>query len=617
MKQYMYILFTCLLGLTTAGPARAQAVTDKQYAAAQTAITYEATYRIYTFFNGTKDGTVRYYLNTEGFRTSVRTNAGQFQFHMTEGDELYRSPGWRTDCYFTNPTLSNGSWGELNNDGHIHTNRELARNDWEGQVWYKEGSLFAVRSTNANTSTETWGAGSYWNALDENGDHVPEAGYTWEPAFIWRLEKVGEPDPEEPVEQKHVRLTNLPHVYIDTFNGRSISSKSYYVYARMWYVNEEDSVLFYDSLMIRGRGNSTWSLDKKPYKIKFQNKEKFLGKGYAKAKKWTLLANHGDKTLIRNALTNLLGERTGLKFNPAAKFVDLTINGEFVGNYQISDQIDVRPHRVNITEQDYPLQEESDITGGYLLEADDFGDFHTSKYWDYEEGRYLNPDGFYSRTNNVPIRIHYPEPEELETAQKDYIQQIVNEFEKRVAAINFRDAVKGYRSYVDSLSLANWYICTEISANVDGFWSAYFYKEQGEDKLYWGPLWDYDIAYNNDNRARNGSTNTTKQLMSDAGYGTARAWVARMWKDPWFQKLIYRRYSELVRGGLEDYLNAQIDSLVLLLDQSVKLNYERWSINTSTLRERVLYSTYDQYVSDLRTFLSQRIPYLKTTFAKL
>ena len=177
------------------------------------------------------------------------------------------------------------------------------------------------------------------------------------------------------VDESHMRLTNLPHIYINTFTGNSITSKNNYVLARMWYVDEQDNVTFYDSLEIRGRGNSTWSLAKKPYRIKFHEKEKFLGQGYAKAKKWTLMANHGDKTLIRNALTSALGEFVGLDFNPAAKFVDLTLNGKYVGNYQISDQVEVRPHRVNITEQDYPITEESNITGGYLLEADGFADF--------------------------------------------------------------------------------------------------------------------------------------------------------------------------------------------------------------------------------------------------
>ena len=188
----------------------------------------------------------------------------------------------------------------------------------------------------------------------------------------------GKVDAQEDPSVKNVRrLTNLPHVYINTFDGYGIYSKTEYVYARMWYVDEEDNVQFYDSLMIRGRGNATWGLAKRPYKLKFQNKEKLLGKGYANAKKWTLLANHGDKTLIRNAVTSLMGERAGLKFNPAAKFVDLTLNDRYQGNYQISDQVEVRPHRVNIAEQDFPLTDDSDISGGYLLEGDGSGEFHT------------------------------------------------------------------------------------------------------------------------------------------------------------------------------------------------------------------------------------------------
>ena len=80
---------------------------------------------------------------------------------------------------------------------------------------------------------------------------------------------------------QHQRLTNLPHVYINTFTGNDIYSKTEYVFARMWYVDEADQVEYYDSLAIRGRGNSTWSLAKKPYKLSFHEKVKLLGKGYA------------------------------------------------------------------------------------------------------------------------------------------------------------------------------------------------------------------------------------------------------------------------------------------------------------------------------------------------
>lgn len=394
--------------------------------------------------------------------------------------------------------------------------------------------------------------------------------------------------------QTYVRKTNLPHIYIETENGASIQSKDVYVYATMYYVDENDVVTQYDDMEIRLRGNSTKNLAKKPYKIKFSQKEKFLGTGYAKAKKWTLLANAGDKTLMRNAITSLMGDFLGLKNNPAHKFVDLTLNGTFIGNYQISDQVEVRPHRVNITEQDYPLEDDSDITGGYLLEVDGFKDgncFTTSIY-------------------QVPVRIHYPDDEEIESSQNAYIRQYIADFEKVLSGDEFSDAEKGYRKWVDSISLANWFIATEVSANIDGYYSTYFYKEQQDSLLYWGPLWDYDIAYNNDSR----KPQTERTLMSDYGYGQTRLWVNRMWQDPWFGRLVNRRYKEVVEAGLEAYMYHQIDSIADFLQESQALNYQKWGISTRMYHEIVLYSSYDQYVSDLKSFLGVHIPYLQTAF---
>ena len=395
--------------------------------------------------------------------------------------------------------------------------------------------------------------------------------------------------------QTYVRKTNLPHVYIETFDRVAITSKETYVYATMHYVDEEDVVTQYDSMQIRGRGNSTWNLRKKPYKIKFHQKEKLLGKGYAKAKKWTLLANAGDKTLMRNAITSLMGDFLGLKNNPAHKFVDVTLNGTYLGNYQISDQVEVRPHRVNITEQDLPLTDESDITGGYLLEVDGFKDGNC----------------FTTSTYQVPIRIHYPDDEDISTSQNLYIRQYMRDFERVLASSSFDDADKGYRKWVDSVSLANWFIATEVSGNIDGYYSTYFYKEQQDSLLYWGPLWDYDIAYNNDYR----KPNTQQTLMTDYGYGETKLWVNRMWQDPWFGRLVNRYYQEAVDAGLEAYLYEQIDSIAELIHESQELNYQKWGISTRMYHENVLYSSYDQYLNDLKSYIGIHIPYLRTAFA--
>ena len=110
----------------------------------------------------------------------------------------------------------------------------------------------------------------------------------------------------------------MPSVYIETENRRAITSKEQYQNCTLILVDGE-STLRYENAQIRGRGNSTWwNSDKKPYRVKFANKERFLGEGFANAKSWTLLANHGDKTMIRNALTYDLGRFMGMKFCPAA-----------------------------------------------------------------------------------------------------------------------------------------------------------------------------------------------------------------------------------------------------------------------------------------------------------
>ena len=397
------------------------------------------------------------------------------------------------------------------------------------------------------------------------------------------------------------KITDLPAVYIETFDHMPIYSKDTYIYANIYLVNDEGHLETYDSVQIRGRGNSTWNMSKKPYRIKFKQKEKLLGKGYAKAKKWTLLANAADKTLMRNALTSALGEFTSLKFNPAAKFVDVVLNGQYQGNYQISDQVEVRPHRVNIVEQEVPLADDADISGGYLLEVDGFqdGNCFTTNYY------------------NTPVRIHHPDEEDINSLQNAYIHNYINMFERRLRSSNFTDPVSGYRHVVDEESLIDWYLCTEISANIDGFYSTYFYKEQADSLLYFGPLWDYDIAYDNDYRiwSEKGLSTTTYSLMANIAYSGSKRWVNRMWEDPWFAKQVYVRYKELLDKGLVDYLQNKVDSLARLLQKSQEKNYEKWGLTRRMYHELVLYSSYDQYVEDLKVFINEHCAYLENTFA--
>lgn len=397
---------------------------------------------------------------------------------------------------------------------------------------------------------------------------------------------------------QYPQLTNIPTIYIETFGSKPVTSKTTYIYATMTYVNGSEVVL-YDSLQIRGRGNSTWGLAKKPYRIKFRESTKFLGKGYAKNKSWTLLANHGDKSLLRNAVTFIMGDFLGQPFSPAAHFVDLVLNGTYLGNYQVSDQINVDNKRVEVYEQEEVATDISNITGGYLVEIDGFGSSEKVNF----------------RTNkNLIVSVKSPDEDVINAAQREYIKQYLNNFENLLFSANFTDAKDGYRAIVDSATLVSWYIATELSANVDGFWSTYLYKDKDDPKLYFGPLWDYDIAYNNCNRVGD----VVNRDMIEAGFGDdlTKVWMKRMVQDPWFNTAVNNAWKQKRSEGLEEYLYNYIDSMVAHLEASQQKNYSRYSISSRTYNEIYLYSTYADYIAQLKTFISDHMDFLTVRFSE-
>ena len=393
-----------------------------------------------------------------------------------------------------------------------------------------------------------------------------------------------------------LQFSDLPTLYISTYDGSPITSKTVYKYAKMWRV-DGDSVAVYDSLKIRGRGNSTWRLAKKPYRIKFQKKQKFLGKHHANAKNWTLMANHNDKTLLRNTLASYIAQRFGQTFVPSSLHVDVALNGEYLGNYQISDHMEVHKRRVDIFEQDVIVMDSAtNISGGYLLQLDG--------------GATSDPVYFRTANARAPISIKSPDEDVIVTRQKEYISNYVNAFERRLLAYNYADPESGYRPYVDSLSLASYFLTVEYCANADGYYSIYFYKDIDDPHLYWGPCWDYDIGFNNCNRLGE----LTNKMMVDSAYGDGygRKWFSRCYSDPWFQQLVGRLWYKAIADGLVDDALAFTDSVAQHIDQSQQLNYQRWDISQRTWDELMLFSTYQECVDYLKQFLVDRAAFLST-----
>lgn len=398
---------------------------------------------------------------------------------------------------------------------------------------------------------------------------------------------------EQRMPENMVQLTNLPTVYINTFDGKGISSKTSYKRANLWRI-DQDGVEFYDSIEIRGRGNSTWGLAKKPYRIKLKEKKRFLGPDRAKARSWTLMANHSDKTLMRNAVASFIGTELGQVFTPAAVFVDLYLNDKFLGNYQISDQVDIKKGRIDIVEQETVPTTQSDITGGYFMEI--VGSTTSEPVW-------------FSTTKGTNVTIKSPDREVISSAQKNYIRQFVSEFDERLQGSRFTDPEKGYRPMVDSLSLASWFVSNEFTGNADGYYSIYFYKNAQDDHLYFGPLWDFDIAFNN--CIRKGET--TNKMMIEGGFNTCN-WPSRLWRDPWFRNLTGRLWHKSVRNGLVEHVLAFVDSMAVVLDQSQTENFKIWPLNTRVYDEITLWSTYQEGIDYMKKFITEHAVYLSKTF---
>lgn len=397
------------------------------------------------------------------------------------------------------------------------------------------------------------------------------------------------------------KVTDLAALYITTPGGTEITSTETYVTATMTLVNEDGTISSFPDTRVRGRGEAKFALDKKPYKLKLAAKDRLLGENGAKAKKWNLMAQHGDKTLLRNAVASFIALEAGQPFAPGARFVDFTLNGKYCGTYQLTDQIDIRKHRVNITEQPEVVDEQTNITGGYLLEIDDSAD-------DLE-------GSFFSTTKGVKITIKSPDEDVILPRQIAYITEHVQKFEDALFGENWLDAQTGYKKYIDLNSLVQWYVTNEFAAEPNAFRSVYFYKEMDSEQLTFGPVWDFDFAF--DNSSRFGSR--PEALIAQEGRGAewCFTWIDRIRQDPEFHKAVNTLWSKMVADGIVGKTTGYIDTMAKAIDASQQKNFGIYPINEKSHDEQHLFNSYAEGISFLKEFVTKRAAFLTDAFKTL
>ncbi|RIA78436.1 CotH protein [Anaeroplasma bactoclasticum] len=246
----------------------------------------------------------------------------------------------------------------------------------------------------------------------------------------------------------------LPIMEIYTQDNAPIISKDEYVNCNVSVSNALYEYCF-DSLSgkIKGRGNSTWNMAKKPYKLKFDKKIDLFGNG--KAKTWTLIANYCDKSMIRNYIAYSMGKLLESDYVTSTQFIELFLNGEYLGVYLVCEQNEVGENRVEIDES------YRDVNTGYLLELD-----RRAPDEGIEEGK----DWF--KLNSYPYAIKSPEPDDpLYTVEfTNYIKEYLNTSFNSILSKNYEDV----KNYIDVDSFAKTYIVHEIMNMLDVSVSSFY-----------------------------------------------------------------------------------------------------------------------------------------------
>lgn len=373
-------------------------------------------------------------------------------------------------------------------------------------------------------------------------------------SIISQLEFYGYEKIENEVEEEKLyQPTGIPLIVIQTEGAVEPADKETDVICQITVINN-GKAQNKEKGTIKLRGNSTLKSDKNPYKIKFDTKQKLLDLP-AKAKKWSLLANHSDKTLLRTLVAMKISTLFEMPFTPECRPVDLMVNGEFKGNYNLCDKIEYNKNRVDLGELDENVEQEP-TDGGFLFEATQYA---------YKEGYYLNT------TRGIILGVKYPEKDDITVEQLQYISNKLNEVEA--------DGYSGIVDNIDFESFSKYLLVQELCGQSETFWSTYMSKKRNDEKIYFGPVWDFDLAFDNDKRVYSTLDKTNFLFKYDSSAGTMREFVVKLLNNEQLLQKVKETWKEMTQEKVTlEKILAYVEEQIEVINDSQKLNFKRWDI---------------------------------------
>lgn len=383
----------------------------------------------------------------------------------------------------------------------------------------------------------------------------------------------------------------LPVVIIETENNAPIESKEEYINATMTVESDfADDVpsCATSNVRIKGRGNSTWAWSYKvPYIVKYEEDVSLLGLN--KGKKWVLLANYSDKSLIRNYVALEMAKALDNMDCYATQYpVDVFLGGEYVGVYTLGEKIEEGKERVKV------FEDATSVDTGFFMELGV-----------YEEDE-VNSVNCFSTEYMSYVYIHEPGENKLTEKHETYIKNYMTMADFAVKNLN------GYDSFIDVDSLIDWLIMTEVAYNSDGAMRrSVFFKKDHDGKIEMGPMWDFDIAFGNSYTDYD-NYEAWACLSTEFGY-VYENWICRLMEDEDFVSRLRHRWNE-IKFSLEKSAMSAINYGYEITAPSTADNFKKWDILSVpvTIQPEYMaeYDTYEKQIEYLRDFILKRMEWI-------
>ena len=389
-------------------------------------------------------------------------------------------------------------------------------------------------------------------------------------------------------------------------------------------LKDKDGKVMIDSAdaNVKIRGNWTTMYAKKPLKIKFNEKQTMLGlNNGAEQKNWLLLAEYKDASMLRNkaalyASREILGA-DGL-YAADMDFVQVEINGEYLGLYLLSDTQQVSSQRVNITEPEKDYQG-TDI--GYFLEYDGYY-YNEDELHNFELDLAGNaPLKAYDGTGNEKTMQALPKNKHddkkpvgmtiksdiFSQEQHDFIENFVNNTYKIMYEAAYNDKAfvfdsnyknikltsditpqQAVEKVVDIQSLVDTYIISELTCDADIYWSSFYmdadFGPDGNKKLTFEAPWDFDSSMGNKNRCIDGTGFYASNIVPDVnggsfygGYDTINPWLVVLAHEDWYQEIIKKTWTKAYDDGVFERTCKIISDDSTKLQNDFEKNYKKWN----------------------------------------